>query len=195
MEDGGTEASGEKCIVHSSQEGKSGGQKLHTLGTISPQSCTEEYFDRACGLKKLGIRDRIVTLVDAGGLEKLKNLDRLELVNDPFPLLSFDGRLPSLPKPYEFPPKLRSLTLFSTCLDWTHMSILGMLDTLEVLKLKHRAFVGMRWEAADGGFCHLEILCIEQTDLVDWLATGHHFRGLDALHLGIVRSLKQFQWV
>lgn len=61
------------------------------------------------------------------------------------------------------------------------MSILGMLDTLEVLKLKHRAFVGMRWEAADGGFRHLEILSIERTDLVDWLAIlAIIFRGLDA---------------
>lgn len=64
------------------KKGKSGGHKLHTLCTISPQSCTEEFFDRACGLKKLGIRGRIATLVDAGGLEKLKNLDRLKLVND-----------------------------------------------------------------------------------------------------------------
>ncbi|XP_073140567.1 putative late blight resistance protein homolog R1A-10 [Henckelia pumila] len=178
------------------------GEKLQTLGTISPQSCTEDFFDRARGLKKLGIRGRIDTLLDVKGLEKLGNLDKLKLVNDVFPLPPSEGRLPCLPQPYKFPPKLRSITLSATFLDWPHMSTLGMLDTLEVLKLKDNAFEGRSWEATEGGFRHLEILHIERTNLVVWVASFHHFprlrtlvlrncERLEAIPIGLADSLQK----
>lgn len=178
------------------------GEKLQTLGTISHQSCTEDFFDRARGLKKLGIRGRIDALLDAKGLEKLGNLDKLKLVNDAFPLPPSEGRLPSLPQPYKFPPKLRSITLSATFLDWSHMPTLGLLDTLEVLKLKDNAFEGRYWEAAEGGFRHLEILHIERTNLVVWVAAGYHFprlrclvlrncEKLEAIPVGLADSLQK----
>ncbi|XP_073140169.1 putative late blight resistance protein homolog R1A-10 [Henckelia pumila] len=181
---------------------KTKGEKLQTLGTISHQSCTEDFFDRARGLKKLGIRGRIDTLLDAKGLEKLGNLDKLKLVNDAFPLPPSEGRLTSLPQPYKFPPKLRSITLSATFLDWSHMATLGMLDTLEVLKLKDNAFEGSCWEAAEGGFRHLEILQVERTNLVVWVAAGHHFprlrclvlrncERLEAIPIGLADSLQK----
>ncbi|XP_073064636.1 putative late blight resistance protein homolog R1A-10 [Primulina eburnea] len=178
------------------------GEKLQTLGTISHQSCTEDFFDRARGLKRLGIRGRIDALLDAKGMEKLVNLDKLKLVNDAFPLPPSEGRLPSLPQPYKFPPKLRSITLSATFLDWSHMPTLGMLDTLEVLKLKDNAFDGRYWEAAEGGFRHLEILHVERTNLVVWVAAGHHFprlrclvlrncEKLEAIPVGLADSLQK----
>ncbi|XP_073140288.1 putative late blight resistance protein homolog R1B-12 [Henckelia pumila] len=160
-----------------------GGEKLQTFGTISPQSCTEDFFDRVRGLKKLGIRGQIDTLLDVKGLEKLDNLDKLKLMNDPFPFPPSERKLSQLPQPYKFPQKLRSLTLSATFLDWSHMATLGKLDTLEVLKLKDNAFVGRSWEAADGGFRHLEFLHVERTDLVVWVASGHHFPRLRCLVL------------
>ncbi|XP_075503721.1 putative late blight resistance protein homolog R1A-10 [Primulina tabacum] len=160
-----------------------GGEKLQTLGTISPQSCTEDFFDKVRGLKKLGIRGKIATLLEVKGLEKLGNLDKLKLVNDTFPLPPSECKVPQLPQPYKFPQKLRSLTLSATFLDWSHMSTLAMLDTLELLKLKDNAFVGRSWEATDGGFRHLEFLLVERTDLVVWVASGHHFPGLRCLVL------------
>ncbi|PIN23085.1 hypothetical protein CDL12_04214 [Handroanthus impetiginosus] len=63
------------------------------------------------------------------------------------------------------------------------MSVLGLLENLEVLKLKEKAFMGKYWEAQDGGFRHLEVLHIGRTDLVSWYALGHHFPRLRRLEL------------
>ncbi|KZV20989.1 hypothetical protein F511_29604 [Dorcoceras hygrometricum] len=168
------------------------GENLQTLGTISPQSCTEDFFDRARGLKKLGIRGRIDTLLDVKGLEKLGNLDKLKFVNDVFPNPPSEGRLRCLPQSYKFPPKLRCITLSATFLDWSHISPLGMLDNLEVLKLKDNAFEGRSWEAAEGGFRRLEILHIERTNLVVWVASGHHFPRLRTL---VLRNCERLQGI
>ncbi|KAK4428134.1 putative late blight resistance proteinR1A-10 [Sesamum alatum] len=164
------------------------GEKLQTLGTISPQSCTEEVFERARNLKKLGIRGRLALLLESkngsfDSLRKLENLEKLKLLNDVFPHPPSEGQLQALPPPYKFPPKLRSLTLSATLLDWNHMSILGLLENLEELKLKDKAFMGKHWKATDGGFRRLEFLHIGRTDLVFWNASAHHFPRLRFLEL------------
>ncbi|KAK6123585.1 hypothetical protein DH2020_042674 [Rehmannia glutinosa] len=172
------------------------GEKLQTLGTISPQSCTEEVFDRARNLKKLGIRGRLALLLEGksgsfDSLGKLGSLEKLKLLNDVFPSPPSDGQLRGLPQPYKFPPKLKSLTLSDTFLEWSHMSILGLLDNLEVLKLKDKSFMGKCWEAIDGGFRRLEVLHIGRTNLVVWVASGHHFPRLRRLELRNCEELKE----
>ncbi|KAI3454371.1 hypothetical protein Pfo_011034 [Paulownia fortunei] len=172
------------------------GEKLQTLGTISPQSCTEEVFDRTRNLKKLGIRGRLALLLDGrsgsfDSLGKLGSLEKLKLLNDVFPSPPSEGQLRGLPQPYKFPPKLRSLTLSDTFLNWSHMSILGLLENLEVLKLKDKAFMGKSWVAVDGGFRHLEVLHIGRTDLVVWVASGHHFPRLRRLELRNCEELQE----
>ncbi|GER56742.1 NBS-LRR type resistance protein [Striga asiatica] len=164
------------------------GEKLQTLGFVSPQSCTEEILNRARNLKRLGIRGRLDMLLEGkvgsfDSLAKMACLEKLKLVNDVFPSPASEGQLRFLPQHYKFPPKLRSLTLSETFLEWSQMSILGLLDSLEVLKLKDRAFKGKYWEAADGGFRRLEVLFIGRTDLVVWKASGHHFPRLRRLEL------------
>ncbi|XP_051140036.1 putative late blight resistance protein homolog R1B-16 isoform X2 [Andrographis paniculata] len=168
------------------------GEKLQTLGTVSPQSFTDDVFDRLRSLRKLGIRGLLVSLLDAKGMDKLDNLEKLKLVNDLYSSPSSGGRLPRLPEPYRFPPKLRSLTLCSTYLDWVHMSTLGMLDTLEVLKLKENAFVGKCWEVSTGHFRHLEVLHIERTDLGVWKAEANHFPRLECL---VLRNCEVLQMI
>ncbi|KAL0318441.1 UNVERIFIED_CONTAM: putative late blight resistance proteinR1A-10 [Sesamum angustifolium] len=143
------------------------GEKLRTLGTISPQSCTEEVFERARSLKKLGIRGRLALLIDGkngsfDSLGKVENLEKLKLLNDVFPSPPSEGQLRGLPPPYKFPKKLKSLTLADTFLDWSNMSILGLLENLEVLKLKDKSFMGKCWEAADGGFAVLKSCTLEE---------------------------------
>ncbi|KAL7153271.1 hypothetical protein ABFS83_04G155900 [Erythranthe nasuta] len=165
-----------------------GGQKLQTLDTISPESCSEQVFDTACNLKKLGIRGPLASLIDGkigsfGILRKMDHLENLKLLNDVFPRPTSEGQLRYLPQPHEFPPKLKSLTLSDTSLDWSHMSILGSLEKLIVLKLKYNAFMGKTWNTADGGFRHLEVLHIGPTNLVVWNASGHHFPKLRRLEL------------
>ncbi|KAH6829736.1 hypothetical protein C2S53_015028 [Perilla frutescens var. hirtella] len=172
-------------LPSSTEGGKS--EKLQTLGTISPQSCSEEVFNKASNLKKLSIRGQLSSLLDGnngsfGSLKKLVNLEKLKLLNGVFYSIE-EGQLPGLPPASEFPPKLRSLTLSNTFLEWSHMSILGSLKKLEVLKLKDYAFVGEKWEATDGGFRSLEVLHIGCTNLVNWKASSHHFPKLRWLEL------------
>lgn len=93
-----------------------------------------------------------------------------------------EGHLLGLPQHYQFPKRLRSLTLLATFLTWDHMSILGFLENLEVLKLKDNAFMGRTWNAINGGFRKLVYLHIERTDLAIWDdASSHHFPKLRGL--------------
>ncbi|KAH6825781.1 hypothetical protein C2S53_018477 [Perilla frutescens var. hirtella] len=176
--------------AHLLKTGKSskGGEKFQTLGTISPESCTGEVFDKARNLKKLGVRGQLAWLLDDkngsfDSLGKLDNLEKLKLINDVFPTPPSGVQLHGLPLAYKFPAKLRSLTLSDTSLEWRHMSILGSLEKLEVLKLKDKAFRGETWQATDGGFRQLEVLHIGRTDLKIWMASHHHFPRLKHLEL------------
>lgn len=170
------------AILPKTGKGKEG-EKLQTLGRISPQSCTEDVFDRVHSLRKLGIRGLLGSILEAKGLDKLDKLEKLKLVNDLLTGPGSGGKLPRLPQTYKFPPNLRSLTLYATFLDWEHMSTLGKLDKLEVLKLKENAFMGERWKTNAGEFRSLEVLHIERTDLVIWEAEANHFPRLRCLVL------------
>ncbi|KAG6405585.1 hypothetical protein SASPL_133176 [Salvia splendens] len=163
---------------------------LQTLSTISPESCTEDMFARIPNLKVLGIRGQLAKLLENkggsmlfDGLGKLSHLENLKLLNDVFPRPPSEGRLTSLPQRYKFPTKLKKLTLSDTLLDWKEMSTLGMLENLEILKLKDNAFKGNWWQPDDGGFRSLKILHIGRTDLVTWHASAHHFPRLRNLFL------------
>ncbi|KAH6832301.1 hypothetical protein C2S53_005650 [Perilla frutescens var. hirtella] len=164
------------------------GAELQTLGTISAESCTAELLHQACSLKKLGIRGRLALLLEGkigsfDSLVKMRHLEKLELINDVYPKPPSEGQLLVLPQPYQFPSTLRSLTLCATHLSWSYMSTLGLLDNLEALKLKDKAFMGRTWEGVDGRFRRLEFLHIDHTDLVVWEASSHHFPRLKGLVL------------
>lgn len=184
------------ALLKTSKSSKGAGEKIQTLETISPESCTEDVFDRARNLKKLGVRGRLAVLLDEksgsfDSLGNLGNLEKLKLLNDVFPVPPSGVHLRGLPPAYKFPPKLKILTLSETSLDWRHMSILGSLEKLEVLKLKDKAFLGEIWEAIDGGFRHLEVLHIGRTNLKIWLASHHHFPRLKYLQLNNCEDLQQ----
>ncbi|KAL0303762.1 UNVERIFIED_CONTAM: putative late blight resistance proteinR1B-16 [Sesamum radiatum] len=177
------------------QGSKASGQ-LQTLGRISPQNCTKEVFERVQNLKKLGIRGELALLLDNdcrlfGNLVKLEGLVKLKLQNDVFPSPPSTHQLQSLPPSFKFPPKLKSLTLSHTFLDWKHISILGLLENLKVLKLKEKAFIGECWEVEGGGFHHLEFLHIGRTNLVTWVALGNQFPKLKCLELHNCEELQQ----
>lgn len=163
---------------------------LQTLGSISPKSCTKDLLRGACNLKKLGIFGPFVELLKAKGLNRLQKLQKLKVVND-----TYDGGiLPGFPPTYKFPPNLRSLTLCATQMEWNCMSTLAMLDTLEVLKLKKKAFTGPYWEASTCGFRSLEILCIEDLDIVVWVAKADEFPRLKYLALNKCEKLKELPY-
>ncbi|GER34205.1 NBS-LRR type resistance protein, partial [Striga asiatica] len=163
-----------------------GGQHLQTLANISPGDCALDLFERAHHLKKLGIRGILATM-NFGNLRVLNELENLKMLNDDI----HDIMSPlSLPSPDKFPPKLRSLTLSATFLGWEQMSVLGMLENLEVLKLKDNAFVGRRWEVGTGGFRSLEVLHIGYTNIVSWEASDHDFPKLKCL---MVRNCEELE--
>ncbi|CDP11611.1 unnamed protein product [Coffea canephora] len=165
---------------------------LQTLSTISPESCTTDVFKRTPKLKKLGIRGNIGLLVQpsresslSDGLLRLELLEKLKLHND-----DVTCKLQALPFEHKFPAKLTRLSLQSTSLDWSHMSTLGKLKCLEVLKLKDNAFKGKHWETEDGGFRYLKVLFIGATDLKVWKAKSSNFPELKSLVLKQCRNLE-----
>ncbi|KAK4427719.1 putative disease resistance protein [Sesamum alatum] len=175
-----------KAAIILTKQGKGEvGEKLQTLTRLSPQCCTKQVFDRAPNLKTLGIRGQLLALLDNKSLANLLHLKMLKLVNDAFPRVASENPLQGLPQPDRFPPNLRILTLSSTFLDWKHMYVLGMLNNLEVLKLKENAFMGNTWEVVAGGFNSLEFMYIARTDLQLWTLSGQgdHFPKLRCLVL------------
>lgn len=157
-------------------------RNIQTISTVSPDSCTENILARTPNLRKLGIRGKLVLLMEKNkgsslfdNLAKLDKLEKLKLLNDTFPRPPSEGKLRGLPPFYKFPPHLKKLTLSDTLLDWKHMSTIGMLPNLEVLKLKVYAFKGPQWEPLDGGFRLLKVLQLGKSDLVHWIASAHHF--------------------
>ncbi|KAH6795176.1 hypothetical protein C2S52_005653 [Perilla frutescens var. hirtella] len=182
-----------KAAIVLKEVGGEVGENLQTLSRLSAKCCTKELFNRASNLKNLGIRGDLATILDANFLERLERLEKLKLIHNPFPRVQSQNALHRLPPPESFPPNLRILTLSLTFLDWAHMTTLGSLPNLEVLKLKEMSFKGSRWEAEGSGFRCLESLhIIAHTDLVIWkIASGDPFPKLKNLILKDCVRLQQ----
>ncbi|KAL2510029.1 putative late blight resistance protein-like protein R1A-6 [Forsythia ovata] len=147
-----------------------------------------------------------------GSLLNLGNLENLKLVNDVQPEPPSQGYLDNLTKkskqkkqsPSEGKlaelaqmlrgkieqkkleqkeQKLKKLTLSNTQFDWNHVSTFGMLESLEILKLKDNALKGVIWKPEAGCFQALKVLHIVKTDLVYWQASSNHFPNLKCLYL------------
>lgn len=179
-------------ILPKCQKQSSDLDNLQTLSTISPESLTNEVLKKATKLKKLGIRGILGTLVTANGdsslfdsLCKLDCLENLKLHSD-----KEKSKLLTLPQPNHFPITLKRLTLQNTSLHWNHMSIVGKLQHLEVLKLKDNAFKGENWQTEEGGFPSLKALLMRATDLKNWEADAENFPELRSLSLKHCKKLE-----
>ncbi|KAL7589893.1 hypothetical protein Lser_V15G40183 [Lactuca serriola] len=165
-------------------------ENLITMSKVSPSSCTDVILTRTPNLQKLGVRGKLLLLLEEkkgsckfDNITRLTHLENLKLSNDTYPTPPLDGKLRALPEWYKFPRKLKKLTLSDTMLDWEHMSVLGKLRGLEVLKLGDNSFMGERWVTPDGSFIQLRVLQIGKTDLVHWEASGNQFPQLQRLSL------------
>nr|GMD24907.1 putative late blight resistance protein homolog R1B-14 [Ipomoea batatas] len=169
-------------------------EDLQTLSPISPKSCTEAILEKMPNLLKLGIRGDLVELLESkGGLylfdnvRKLYNLQNLKLVHEP----ANDQGSTIRNFPDKFPSKIRKLTLSNTSIDWKHISALGSLNELEVLKLKESAVKGDYWELNNTTvFMSLRFLHIGRTDLVRWTCEKNSFPALNKLCLSHCTSLE-----
>ncbi|KVH88773.1 disease resistance protein RPP13-like [Cynara cardunculus var. scolymus] len=176
-------------------------ENLRTMSKVSPNTCTDVIFARTPNLQKLGVRGNLMSLMEEkkgsckfDNIAKLTHLETLKLLNDTYPISPLDGKLHGLPGWYKFPPKLKKLTLSDTMLNWEHMSVLGKLPSLEVLKLGDNAFVGECWETPDGSFVRLRVLEIGKTDLAIWKAADDQFPQLQRLSLKHCEQLVEVPW-
>lgn len=172
-------------FLPSEQEGEAG-ENLQTLDRLSPESCTEALFNKAKNLKTLGISGKLTNMLQTGILRERPLLENLKLVHT----LTRDDPL-LLPTQNSFPSNLKRLSLTNTFLDWKHMSTLAEIGTLEVLKLKLNAFVGIYWNATEIRFPSLQGLLISYTDLVIWEASTGSFPSLRSLELENCENLNE----
>ncbi|XP_071940771.1 putative late blight resistance protein homolog R1B-23 [Coffea arabica] len=119
-----------------------------------------------------------------------------------FPRLDFLPQLESLKifyagrtrKPGEFslPLNLKKLTLSSFGLPWDHISTIGRLPNLQVLKLVSDAFDGESWDMREDEFPELRFLQLDSLNLVQWNASCDHLPKLAQL---VLRNCKRLQEV
>ncbi|XP_057769601.1 putative late blight resistance protein homolog R1A-10 [Salvia miltiorrhiza] len=167
------------------------GQNLHTLNRLAPESCTEAVSKKAKNLKTLGISGKVANVFGNKFLENLHHLEKLKLVNSVTYEQTSEDKLHSLPPQNHFPPYLKRLTLTNTFLGWQHMSILAMIKSLEALKLKDNAFVGLTWNLGRDSFPNLQLLLICNTNLLVWEASIDSFPKLRFLVVKHCENLKE----
>ncbi|KAL2515660.1 Disease resistance protein RPP13 [Forsythia ovata] len=155
-------------------------ENLLTLSTIINFRCTEEMLKRIPNLKKLGIfyGNKLGALADWQyySLNNLARLHKLEVLKCHI----------VRPKPHFLhslilPHSLKKLTLNGGRFPWEDMTIVGSSPNLQVLKLKHYAFKGPKWESNEGEFLQLKFFLIEEIDLKHWIADHIHFPSLQHL--------------
>ncbi|XP_057789422.1 putative late blight resistance protein homolog R1A-4 [Salvia miltiorrhiza] len=180
------------AIVLDSKWSGDAGQNLHTLNKLSPESCTEAVSKRLKNLKTLGISGKVATVFENKFLENLLHLEKLKLVNSTLAYeQTSEDELHSLLPQNRFPPYLKRLTLTNTFLGWQQMSALAMIKSLEALKLKDNAFVGLLWNLGLDSFPSLQLLLIFNTNLVLWEASTDSFPKLRILVVKNCENLKE----
>nr|XP_027120711.1 late blight resistance protein R1-A-like [Coffea arabica] len=86
------------------------------------------------------------------------------------------------------PLNLKKLTLSNFRLPWSHISTIGRLPNLEVLKLLSGAFEGMIWDVEEE-FQNLKFLSLDNLNIVQWNASCDDFPKLERLVLQNCRDL------
>lgn len=126
--------------------------------------------------KSIGSCNRIVDL------DFLSRLESLTLCN--FWVLEFG-----------FPQNLKKLTLWNNDASygqpWSESARIGMLPSLEVLKLRGGVFVGETWEMKQGEFPKLRFLELDELDIVRWTASCDDFPPLEKLVLHDCKNLEE----
>ncbi|KAM3267302.1 hypothetical protein P3S67_032474 [Capsicum chacoense] len=105
------------------------------------------------------------------------------------------GRISTLVRDHIIPffisaPNLRHLTLDDFSLHFVHLSVIALLQNLQVLKLKGIRF-GTVWLVSDGDFPELKVLKLQQIDdLQQWIVDDDAFPKLECLVLRECHCLK-----
>ncbi|KAK4376902.1 hypothetical protein RND71_003198 [Anisodus tanguticus] len=116
-------------------------------------------------------------------LEFLTHLESLKLVSNSYPA--------KLPHEFNFPSKLRELTLSKFRLPWTQISTIAQLPNLEILKLCLRTFEGDLWEVKDSEFPELRYLKLDNIKVAQWSVSDDAFPQLEHLVLTKCKHLEK----
>ncbi|KAK4427716.1 putative late blight resistance proteinR1B-16 [Sesamum alatum] len=178
--------------------------KLQTLSPVAISEITDRVLETIPNIEKLGIfwDDELDHVRDLSRLHKLHTL-KCRSFRDEGNLLSN----------LIFPPSLKKLTLRSCSILDHHMSEIGKLPNLEILKVREchfesgeqeagddefyrrrgrdYDFPSGKWEANDGEFCQLQFLLMEKLSLVNWAADDTHFPRLEHLVIRHCRYLEE----
>lgn len=155
---------------------------LQTFSWLRPSVfVTVTFLPRIQSLRKLGLHLTLSETAKDVLFPDLSGLIFLEKLNFEYQTLGMVNF--SIPHPRVFPPSLKKLTLIGCHCQWREMSILGMLQNLEVLKLKDNSFSGPCWETCDDGFPQLKYLKLSHMDLQHWISSSRHFPKLQHLVL------------
>ncbi|CAI9117753.1 OLC1v1019235C4 [Oldenlandia corymbosa var. corymbosa] len=97
------------------------------------------------------------------------------------------------PTSYDFllPQSLKKLTLSKFCLQENHLSVIGALPNLEVLKLHAGTFQGQKWDMREDEFEELKYLELDAMNLVEWDASYDHLPRLQQLILSNCKDLQR----
>lgn len=170
---------------------------LWTLLDVSAQSCRKKVLRRIPNLKRLGIRIELAPDDEVNPFGCLNHISCLRILESlkcvvMNPQIGTDVAHP--PSPISmFPSSLKKLSLSGFGFPWEHMSIIDKLENLEVLKLKHFAFRGPRWEwEFSSPFRSLKSLSIEDTDLVHWVVNSPIYTKLECLSIKHCHKLEEF---
>ena len=85
---------------------------------------------------------------------------------------------------------LKKLTLSNFRLPWSHISTIGRLPNLEVLKLLSGAFVGKLWKVEEE-FQNLKFLSLDSLNITQWNASCDDFPKLERLVIQNCKDLEE----
>ncbi|XP_071939286.1 putative late blight resistance protein homolog R1B-17 [Coffea arabica] len=88
------------------------------------------------------------------------------------------------------PLNLKKLTLSNFRLPWSHISTIGRLPNLEVLKLLSGAFVGKLWKVEEE-FQNLKFLSLDSLNITQWNASCDDFPKLERLVIQNCKDLEE----
>lgn len=97
----------------------------------------------------------------------------------------------------KLPSSLKKLTLSNFRLPWDHISIIGRLQNLEVLKLLSRAFEGSKVGHERREFHKLKFLKLHSLSIAKWDASGDHLPSYNGHFCEIASNLRRFlaSWI
>lgn len=166
--------------------------KLENVVSLSSPclSCgkgTENIMRRLPKLRKLRClflesRDNVGNSNQFPALDFLLELESLNVL--------YSGRIVHECK-FNFPLRLKKLTLSKFRLPWDCLSEIGRLPNLEVLKLLDKSFDGKIWDMKEGEFPQLKFLKLDTLNIALWYASSDSLPNLQHLVLQSCSQLEE----